>query len=319
MEEESTAAVVAELVKTHLEVKQMIIQGDKGDGQAEVLIVPRDLKVVDLQKFVDPYLPNPRRRTGVAKTLTLESFIDLTNRFKDDNSAIFADNGDNTPGLLTVFDYNDRLNVDGEETPSTPLPRFGEHCAMYSFPKSPEWNAWMEFQKQPMEQGEFAVFMEERALDLLPVPDMGDPNNSTFKELAKLLGGTFAGPEKMMDLSRGLSVIEASETINLVNISSGEGTMNFASEHQDEEGVKLIVPNLFLIGIPVFKNGPSYRMACRLRYRKKSGSIVWTYEAYRADLSFKDAVEEAAGTAASETGLPVYFGIPEGFPKLASD
>jgi len=147
------------------------------------------------------------------------------------------------------------------------------------------------------------------AADLLPAPDLNESEH--LKRLVALLGGQFAGPEKLMDLSRGLRIHENATTVNVVNTFSGEGEVVFSSEHEDEAGEKLKVPNLFLIGIPIFKNGTNYRIACRLRFRKVSSAIVWTYDLYRADVAFNDAFSEACEQAADETGLPLFYGAPE--------
>jgi uncharacterized protein YfdQ (DUF2303 family) len=132
-----------------------------------------------------------------------------------------------------------------------------------------------------------------------------------LKRLADLLTGNFAGPEAMMKLSRGLAIYESSKVINATNINSGEGVITFEEEHQDSEGKKLTVPNLFLIGVPVFEGGSPYRVVVRLRYRKNGARIVWAYELYRHDRVFQDAFEGACETVKTGTGLPLFVGSPE--------
>lgn len=71
------------------------------------------------------------------------------------------------------------------------------------------------------------------------------------------------------------------------------------------------MPSIFLIGIPVFNNGPFYRIAARLRYRKNGGKIVFWYDLWRTDRTFDHAFSEAVERVKVETDLPVFIGKPE--------
>jgi hypothetical protein len=71
------------------------------------------------------------------------------------------------------------------------------------------------------------------------------------------------------------------------------------------------VPNLFLIGIPVFEGGPLYRIPVRLRYRLAGGRVTWIVRRYRPEAVFKDAFDEALARIGEATGLPVLRGAPE--------
>jgi hypothetical protein len=71
------------------------------------------------------------------------------------------------------------------------------------------------------------------------------------------------------------------------------------------------VPGLFLIAIPVFKDGVVYRLPVRLRYRLKEGTVFWSYDIYRDDKAFKDAYDEICVQIEEETGSHVFVGQPE--------
>ena len=121
-----------------------------------------------------------------------------------------------------------------------------------------------------------------------------------------------AGPQRMMELSRGLVVNENSKVGAVINLSSGEGSVTFEAEHVDGAGQKLTIPNLFCIGLPVFAQGDGYRVMVRLRYRKTGSGIAWSYEMYRHDLVFRDALRQACDRAAYATAIPLFYGSPEG-------
>ena len=114
-----------------------------------------------------------------------------------------------------------------------------------------------------------------------------------------------------MELSRGLSVRENLQAKSAVNLDTGEGEIKWVSEHSDEEGRPLKIPNLFLICIPVFENtGVAYRIAVQLRYRLRDGKVTWIYTMYRVELIFDHAISEACKRVKAETELPLILGRP---------
>jgi len=276
---------------------------DESGKTAEVLVLPDGLKAHSIKGYIDEYRIAPERRKGTAKVTSLESFINHVTRFKDDDSAIFADNKQESPSLLAVLDYH-RKTAEG-------APRFGDHRTFYPFPLSKEWQAWMKQNGQPMAQADFAAFLEDRIGDVLAPLDGDENGDEKLQQLSQLLGGNFAGPAKLMEISRGLSVNESARVKNATNISSGESQIVYETEHHDATGAPLKVPNMFLIGIPVFEMGTPYRIAVRLRYRLRSGTIAWFYELYRSEHVFDDAFDEACKEAGEKTGLPVFMGKPE--------
>lgn len=287
-----------------------------------VLVVPEGKEVVSLKQFLDEYLTAPERKKGTARLTTLDSLIEHIKRHKDDNSVVFAAESRQSPFITAVLDYN----IAGP----TGTPRFGEHRAKYDFPLSDEWKAWQSQNGKPMSQLDFAIFMEDRILDVMAPPmnldqisgdqvtdrlTGGDFDERTPDEqlayLSKLLGGRFASPSAMMELSRGLT-IHAEEKLNqALSLSTGETTLSFVSEHRDTAGNKLNVPNLFLIGIPVFRFDDRYRIAVRLRYRPKGDTVMWFYELYRHDAVFDDAFRKACEKVQRETALPLFYGAQE--------
>ena len=313
--EKGTAEVVADLVKGLVTPRQILLEHPTEGVQAPVIILPfgDGLRIEAVDGLFDAYRDHPQRRRGTAKLGDLDSFIAHVNRFKDTDSVVFANANKAQPSLTAVLDYHQAVNLSEGVAPSA-KPRFGAHRSGYTFPLSAEWQAWSGRNKQAMSQTDFAVFVEERALDILPAPTFqGDLSEADrkLKDLSTLLNGKFAGPERMMALSRGLSIFESSKVINATNINSGEGTITFEEEHHDGEGKKLEVPNLFCIGIPVFEGGDAYRVVVRLRYRKQGAAIVWHYDLYRHDVVFDDAFKGACAQVAKGTGLPLLVGAPE--------
>lgn len=257
----------------------------------------------------DQFRDRPRFRHGLATMLSIDSLIAHVNRFKDEGSAIFANDDRAAPSITAVLDYSlagPSIDAGG------PLPRFGKHRSSFAFPLSDEWKAWAEMNGQQMAMPDFAAFLENRLPDVLFVEDEDDLAEDV-RRLVDTLGGrgTIATPNKLMELARGLQVNENAIAQEAVNLATGEGVIRFQTSHTDETGAPLKVPALFLIAIPVFRNGPLYRIAARLRYRKNGGRLSFWYDLWRLDRTFDHAFSEAVQRVQDETELPVFIGKPE--------
>lgn len=264
-----------------------------------ILVVPEGRRVESVKKYRDEYAKAPDRRKGTAKLTTLDSFIDHTNRFKDTESAVFADVTNRAaPKMIAVFDYHLK-GPDGK-------PRFGQHRGEYAFPVSDEWKAWTA-QREPMTQEAFAEFLEERILDVMEPSSIGP---GTI-DMAARLGITYASPQRVMELSRGLTIRVGQQVSAYNNLSSGEAQIGFTEAHQDQAGGPLNVPGGFAIAIPVFRGGDAFTMAVRLRYRVKAGSISWSFAVQQIDKVWDTSVDEACGAVRQKTELPLFYGSPE--------
>lgn len=271
------------------------------EGDRPLLIVlPKGKTAHPAKPFLDALRERPERRKGTATLLDLESFILHAKRFAHaDRSAIFAVRDPKAPKLVTVVDYHD--------TGHAGQPSHLEHRGVYAFPLSEEWQRWSGANKQSMGQAQFAEFIESNLLELLP-PDQAGPS---AKDFAARLGVEFATPQRLAEVSRGLSIRVNEKVASAVSLQSGEIQLQYTAQHSDESGAPIKVPSAFLIGLPVFRRGEVFQVAARLRYRVKEGVTSWWYELWRADVVFDTAVEDAAKKAQEETGLPLFFGSPE--------
>ncbi|WP_244574482.1 DUF2303 family protein [Cohaesibacter sp. ES.047] len=255
----------------------------------------------------------------------LDSLIDYVNRFKNEESALFGERTDNNEILKisAVIDYHDRVNLldepDVVRAADSVYPQHCQHRVTHRFPLSDEIKAWSVIAANPLELLEFALFLEDNILDVLPLPGFlankdEKPETESDKRLAELmhkLDGNPCGPQKLMELSKGLQINEDTKAKVIIDRNTGEQAIGFETEHEDAEGNKLSVPNMFLIAIPIFEGGEPYRIPVRLRYRKKGGSLAWLIEPYQLDRYVKHAFAEACEVAAQQTALPLFFGRPE--------
>jgi hypothetical protein len=273
---------------------------DEGKLANEALLaLPPSLVLHDLKKYRDARRTAPERRTGTALFSTLESFIAHVLRFKDEHSAIFANDNPKTPALTAVLDYHEKT--------AAGAPRFGVHRGHYAFPLSEPWQAWASIATKQLTQGDFAQLLEDRINDVLDPANVGE----STANLAVSLGITLAGPAALQAIARGLSVRVDSKVVNAINLSTGETQINFEESHRDQGGNALKIPGGFAIAIPVFREGTFYQIAVRLRYRVQGGQIVYRLVPHRTELVFADAFRGSCEIAADKTGLPLFYGQPE--------
>jgi len=313
MEHENPFETAVQLTKSMLAPVVMDVGEVEGE-KVSVLLHGADIGAINVNEYLDPLRTHPRRRRGIAQMDRIESLIAHTNRFADKDSVIFADASTSSPSITAVLNYHEAVtSTDDEkrEGGSKPLPRFGDHRGVYQFPLSDEWEAWLAANEKMMTQAEFAEFLEDRILDVLPPPENDDDTAKALREIAATLNGTFATAAKLMELSRGLAINIDARVKNAQVLASGEASLQYEETHNDAAGKPISVPSLFVIGIPVFEFGEVYRIAVRLRYRVGPGAIKWFYSLYRIDRVLNHAVEEAAQRVANETGLPLFFGNPE--------
>lgn len=261
--------------------------------------------VVGLARHFDDYRLYPQMRTGTANVLTLASFIALVNRHKDDDSAIFAETAMPKPSLTGVIDYHENRNDGDAGVIEAAIPRFGKHRIHYEFPLTEEFQTWSKMNGKPMEQADFAAFIEEHAAELAA------PLDGERSEYEPLFKEKFATPAELIDLSRNLEILVSSRVKRAERLQSGERVVVFESQHQTAAGEPVQIPGIFMVAVRAFVDGDPVRIPARLRYRMGAGAIHWFYQLYRADYWLRCQVQEDLRTAGEATGLPTFEGSPE--------
>lgn len=274
---------------------------------------PQNVTLQSLKPLLDEYATAPDRRKGTARLLDVDSFADHVNRFKDADSVLFGDPGQlpivnqgvRGPSLTCVFDYN----PGGADNKAA---RFGQHRAVYLFPLSEEWAAWTSKSGVAMDQAAFAAFLEDRIVDVSDAAP--ETLGETVRAFAQKLGVDvkFASAARLLQLASELEVHVNEKVRTAVKLGSGETSVQYEAEHVDKQGQPLRIPGAFVLALPVFKNGPRYQVAARLRYRVQQGTIAWWFSLHRVDLILDHATNEAFVRAHKQTELPLFQGFPEG-------
>lgn len=273
-------------------------------GDDEFAILPAGMRLESLKAIRDAYREKPERREGTIVLATEDSFVDIVNRYKNTNlTAIFARRDFKAASLLAVFDYHPDGISDVRQA------EWAAFRAEYPFPLSKEWERWYGAKDTPMETSSFAAFVEDNLLDVVAVSNT--PEFAALNEFAAKVGGRFASPTDLLEMSRSLQVSVASQVKNAITLQSGEIAVTYTEVHNDGEGKPIRIPSLFVIGIPIFVDGPRYRIPCRLRYRLSNGKVIWFYTLVKPEQSFDDAFKEVAKRVHDTTGIPLFYGEPE--------
>ncbi|MFC2252465.1 DUF2303 family protein [Labrys portucalensis] len=254
-------------------------------------------EIDSVDNLFERYRTAPADKRGIARALTLDSFIALTNRHKTKDSVVFADTTWTNPSFTAVIDYH--------EDKSAGAANNLKHRVAYSFPLSDEWKAWTKLNGQPMAQGDFAAFIEDR------IADLSSPSDFERSNLERDFGTTIATPSDLIRLSRGLQVNVESRLKRAVNLQTGEAEIAFEESHKDANGQPIKVPGLFILAISPFFMGEKVRIPVRLRYRTSGEKLVWLYQIYRPDQFVTERVREDLATVGAQTSLPTFEGGPE--------
>ena len=257
-------------------------------------------EMYDLRAFFERYRTAPERRSGTARVTTLESFVELTNRHKDRDSALFAQTSMPAPSLTAIVDYHRRAESTDEH-----LARFGAHRVVYEFPLTEEFKAWAACDGKAMSQADFAMFIEEHIADIAAATV---EETKTFEPLFK---DRFAAPIDLVALSRNLEITVGMKVKRKEILKSGERSIVFEDEHKTSAGDPVDIPGIFMLCLPAFIDGAPLRMPARLRYRIAGGDVQWFYQLYRPAHWLREQVRDAMISAAVDTGLPAYEGAPE--------
>jgi len=290
--------------------------------QAELITVPEKRQVVDVSHYRREALEfmKPTRRKGTARLTDLQSLIAWGLRNKGETSALFANPDMSAPSLTCIADYHAEGETNVTEKWGDPAARHCSHRAVYNFPLSNEWKAWMKISGDALDKDEMGEFIEANAQDVMdPTPAIlkgviSDKNQgweNRLIETAQKIEGRFGQLTNLLAMSRQFQVYETSDLKVATNRDTGESEIQFLNEHKDANGEKLKIPNLFTIAIPVFLNGSPYRMAVRFRYRKLGSKVAFILSIYNPEKVFEAAFDEAIKTATEATTMPTFMGTPE--------
>lgn len=320
---ENIAQTVAHLVQRFGETIQIAPPDDYPPLAPILFSVPEGRKIIDQTEAWRKHAEytKPFARKGTARLTDLVSLIGWANRFKGDTSALYASlDASSGPAISCIADYHaggaTTINPTGD-----PAARHCQHRAIYNFPLSKQWNAWKKVSGQPMSGIEMGIFLEDNILDVIDPPLQltrpgiagaeATPADHRLIDIARRLEGSYGSTMQLLGMAKSFTVDEAANYTVAHNSTTGEATVQIKSEHMDKDGQPVKVPKLFLIAIPVFERGHTYRLPVRFQYRKAGSTVKFILTLHDPKAAIEDAFNEATTRCADETGLPLFLGTPE--------
>ena len=320
---ENIAQTVAKIMEQHGAVDMLLRDTILPNlGTPLLMAVPAGQQVQDFtdklraaQSFLKPF-----QRKGTATMQDLASLIAWANRFKGDNSALYASNTGDTPKLTCIADYHFEGPAQITDM-GDPTARHGHHRATYAFPLSRQWKAWQAQSGKPVSGVEMGEFLENFILDVIDPPmSLTSPGirgseaseaDLRLIDIARRLDGSFGNANQLLGMAKSFTVNESADYMVAHNSTTGEATIQIKSEHIDGNGQPIKVPKLFLIAIPVFENGPAYRLPVRFQYRKAGPTVKFVLTLHDPKHAMDHAFTEATQQASQDTSLPLFIGSPE--------
>jgi len=241
------------------------------------LVIPEGFKHLDLTAAQEKAGEFPKRKTGTVQLGDLSSFnVYVADQGEPYETYIYADPDART--LTAVLNEHDK---DDDRA------GWRDFRAVYKAELSREFTNWLQFNKKPMEQEDFAIFLEDNIADVV------EPSGETLLQVALTLQAkTEVNFSSHKRLDNGQVQFAYSET---VDARAGTGMIE--------------IPREFTIGLRLFKNGDGYKIRARLKYRLGGGKLKFWYELDRADNAIEDAFQ-AYIDQARENGFTVLIGKP---------
>jgi uncharacterized protein YfdQ (DUF2303 family) len=246
-------------------------------GDATLLVLPPGFQHHDITKAVQAAAPAPARPSGTVTLTDVASFIAyVKNHAAAPSSYIYADS--DRRKLVAVL--NDHCQGDLREA------GWRDFRAEYSAELSREFQLWLAANAKPMEQEEFAIFIEDN------IADVAEPTGETLLQIALTLQAkTEVNFGSARRLDNGQVQLHYSETID-ARASAGN----------------IEIPREFRLGVRVFKNGDAYGIRARLKYRLGAGKLRFWYELDRPDDIIEHAFEAYIDAARTSAGITVLRG-----------
>jgi hypothetical protein len=262
----------------------VVMDSDEGGQKVHSLldIVKQGAELARAERLRDA--PGPDKREGTAQMQALDSFVAHLNRFKDEDSVVWADAAG--CNLVAVLDYHAK----GSEGAA----RWGRHRGIYACPLSEAWRAWGGGAPMKLDQETFALLLDARDRDLIS----GTVNGKAAPDPSALV--TLAGTLESYSTSKAKRERDPNTGRVKVSFSNESGFMGDVAP-----------PPSFLISIPVFQDGAPQSLEVRLRVEVENGAATFIAQIHAANDVLRDAFRALCERVKTETDLPVFVGKPE--------
>ena len=236
--------------------------------------VPPGYTHKDITDLVEKASTLPTRKRGTVTLGNVDSLIAYaSDQARTKQGYIYA----NTEGRTITAVFNDCRDSPG----------WRDHRAVFTAELTPEFELWKANNKRPMGQAEFSEFLEDNIADL-----QGQEGQSLLTVATTIQASTGINFSSARRLQDGQTQLTYNETIDAKAGADGA----------------LKIPQVFELGLRLFKNGSGYKLKARLKYRLASGQVKFWYELDRPERVLEAAFEEYVQAVREKSGYVVLVG-----------
>lgn len=240
------------------------------------MVIPDGFKVESLKQFLPP-----TRIEQKVHLLEHGSFCDYVNRFKSEDTLVFASVGDAGAAFVSVLDYH----------AAKPMkPSYASHVALFEVSPTAEWRDWMLNNGLKKDQVEFATFLEEHG-KLIVAP----PGAELLELVQNLQGKNDARFSSGIRLQSGQVKLHYDEDVVLKGTSTSKPG-------------EIELPKEITAGIAPFQGTEPYQVSARLKFRIENRKLALWYETIAPHRIVRDAIKGIIKAIGEKTGITPLIG-----------
>jgi uncharacterized protein YfdQ (DUF2303 family) len=248
----------------------------------EFLIVPREYEVREITDAHGLFKAKPAYIKQSVTLQTKDSLVDYTNRFRGDDTILFADISANS--ISALIDYHKAVGIDAPVGAAN----FGAHRATMALAYSEEWRIWTGISGHLKPQLEFARFIEENAADI-----------------------TAPSGAELLEAVRDLQARRKVNFTKAVRTASDNEDFEYTDETETRSNKgNLELPTKFQLGLPVYFGEPPTELYGFLRWKLDEGALMLGVQLHRAEHVRQAVFRQIVLDVAGRTSCPVVFGKP---------
>jgi len=249
-----------------------------GNKRLFSVVIPQggDLHVIDVEKYLDDYRDQPRRKTGRITVTEVDSFNAYVAKHATPAAEVWA----NVDAATVKAVIN---------APTADQPAWGDHQATLQLRLTDDWSHWTARDRTWLSQTDFAEHVEDH------LPNFVDPAGAIMLEIAQ----SFRANTKV--------TFESSK-----RLANGETQLVFKEDVDAKAGRKgdMTIPESFTLGLLPFESGSPYKITARLRYRISNGDLHLSYVLNRPRDVLRDAFAGVLDVIEAVTKREVWHGAP---------
>jgi uncharacterized protein YfdQ (DUF2303 family) len=229
----------------------------------------------------------PRRIEARVMLLDAGSFADYVNRFKSERTLIFAEVTETAATLKAVLDYHQPHQ-----------PEYCRHVAEFATIETPEWKIWKAANRKPMNQVEFATWLEDNLSLFVSGPRSDSPTATDLLELVRTLHGhQNARFNTALRLDNGAYSVAYDEDVEVKGTSATRGG-------------QVELPKEISAGFAIFQGAEKYLVPARLKTRCSERKLAIWFETIALHAIVRESILALVKQVADKTGIVPMLGAP---------